>query len=115
MSQEIDWSKRWSEIDAHHVKQLRTLANKGGADGEFFAALLSAYEGCRDNGLLGQRDDNGEVVHTARQARKAACFAREDAAATLIVQRSILRRLSTLQRLAWASIAVLVFIAYRIS
>jgi len=115
MTEKINWKEKQAEFDRYHENQLEKLASKGGIDHEYFGAMLSALHSCKENDLFPTRNENGEFVYRPEQGIKAACHGREDAAAILIVQRSILERLQILQWSAWLSIVILTYIAYRVS
>lgn len=115
MSDEIDWANIWKDADRYHEQRRKELAEKPGIQGEFFRATLTAYEGSKEENLSPVRNSNGDFTWTISQGVKAACFAREDAAAALILQMSLLRRLNGLRRIAWLGIALLLYIAYRVT
>ena len=93
------------------------LATKTGsaADREVAWASLQAKKSIFKDGLAPKEISEGEFKHSVQQALKAACWAREDVAAVLILQSSVLRRLDALKRLLLAVIVLLVYIAYRLS
>jgi hypothetical protein len=115
MTEEINWKEKWAEFDRYHEDRLEKLASKGGIDREYFGAMLSALRSCKESDLFPIRNEDGEFIYRPEQGVKAACHGREDAAATLIIQRSILERLQILQWAAWLCIAILIYIAYRVS
>jgi hypothetical protein len=117
---------QWEKVDAdleRHRKELHEFALKASAASRDVAlAAEMARSSAIDNGLFPVRDENGEFVYTAQQGLKAACLAREDAAATLIVQQSVLTRLDsilaglrTIRSLVYVCVAVLAYVAYRVS
>lgn len=112
---DIDWQKKWAEADAHHEKQLVRGAARRGVDGEIYGALLSAFRTAKESDLLGTRDEYGELRFTPEQGAKAACYAREDAGATLLIQRHVLMRLAGLRTAAWLSVCLLAYIAIRVT
>jgi ribosome-binding protein aMBF1 (putative translation factor) len=95
---------------------LELLAKEGDAvDREFASAALLAKKGSMENGLAPKEILEGEFKYSVQQGLKAAGWAREDAAAVLILQPSILRRLDALRRLLLLVLALLAYIAYRLS
>lgn len=111
--------KSWKQIDEENErffeKQMEDAKKASAADRDFFGAAQSARRSVKQDELLPVRDQFGEFRYTVRQGLKAACYAREDAAATLELQRAVLRRLDRNQHLLWVSIALLAYIAYRLS
>jgi hypothetical protein len=69
----------------------------------------------KQDDLFPHRDENGEMRYTVRQGLKAACYAREDIAATATIQRLILVRLDGIKFLLWLCATMLTYIAIRIS
>jgi hypothetical protein len=53
--------------------------------------------------------------YEVQQGLRAACVGREDAAATLMLMSPVLETLQTIKRLIWVILAVLIYIAYRVS
>jgi hypothetical protein len=105
----------FAELDAKHEEKLEKASYQKGIDGEFSRAVLLAFRGSKADGLVATRGPNGDLQYTQEQGAAAACQGREDAAATLIIQRDVLRRLATLQTTAWSCLAVLIYIAFRVS
>ena len=101
---------------AHSESQLEKSAKSGSAaNRDFFTACQQAKSWTGQAGLLPEIDEDGEDRYTARQGVKAACHGREDAAATLILQKSILERLDRNRVLLWACIVLLAYIAVRVT
>jgi hypothetical protein len=115
MSDEIDWADIWKDADRYNEQRKRDLAKRGGVQGEFFKACLAAYEGSKEEKLVPTRNTDGDFAWTVSQGSKAACFAREDAAASLMLQMFVLNRLNGLRRIAWLGIALLLYIAYQVT
>ena len=111
--------KRWKQIDEENErifeKQMEDAKKASAADRDFFGSGQSARRSVKQDELLPVRDEFGDLRYTVRQGLKAACYAREDVAATLELQRAVLRRLDRNQHLLWVSIALLAYIAYRLS
>lgn len=105
------WADYQERMDAESMKQ-------GGAWAELAMASRSARNSIKENGLSPSLDDDGQYVYTQSQGDKAACHAREDAAATLILQKmqlDHLHRLSGVNGLLWICIGLLAYIAYKLS
>ena len=109
----------WKAFDAADIelskKNYAGLAKKGSVNRDFFGAALFALEQAERQQLLPQRNEDLEMRYTADQAVTAACFARQDVVATLVIQQAILRRLQGLKLIGYACIALLAFIAYRLA
>lgn len=108
-----DWRKIEERHEEHSRQQMEHLSKKGSAaERAFFGASLYAKDAAKEQGLMPERREDGEVRYTVQQGLRAACCAREDAAATLVIQLAILRRLDTQRKLLWFAIALLAYIAY---
>ena len=111
--------KSWAQIDEESQqffeKQLEEAKKKSAADHDFFEAGLSARRSVKQDDLLPRRDESGELRYTVRQGLKAACYTREDASATLQIQKSILARLDKQRFWLGVCAAPLAYIAIRIS
>lgn len=82
------------------------------------AALTAGHAarvGAIEDGLLGTVDAEGKLHFTVQQGLKAACFAREDAAAGFTIQLVTLAQVRLNQRLLWAALALLAYIAFRVT
>ena len=79
--------------------------------GEMAAAAEAAWSDVERTGLAA----DAEGQYTQEQGNKAACLAREDAAAVLILQGNQLQHLEAIKLLLWACLGLLAFIAYRIA
>ena len=114
-SQKMDWA----EVDRYHSNEFQRWVDeqrkKGGVAAEFAVAISTARSNAESAGLLANRDEFGELKFRAWQGIKAACFGREDAAATLLLQRAILQRLARIERLAWLCLAILAFVVYKLA
>jgi hypothetical protein len=108
----------WKALDAGEIeltkKNYTSLVNKGSVNRDFFGAALFALEQAERQYLLPARNQYGEIGYSQEQAITAACFARQDVAAILVIQQSILRRLQELRVIGWLGIGLLAFIAYRL-
>jgi hypothetical protein len=113
-TQEHNWSKEYAESFNAEVARLTRESSRSWLDGCYLDGVLKAKLFSRTDGFLPHPDEHGEPTFTEQQARMAACQAREDAAATLIIQRGILRRLTFICIVAVLSFIVLVQIALRL-
>lgn len=109
-----DWHKEYAESFNSEVARLAHEQSRSLFDRCYLDSVLKAKLFSRTDGFLPYPDANGEPAFTQQQARMAACHAREDAAAILIIQRGILRRLTFLCVIGVVSFIVLVQIAVRI-
>jgi hypothetical protein len=109
----------WKKIDADHEQQFEkdmdAAKKRNAADRDFFGAAQLARRSTKLDELLPIRNEYGDFEYTQQQAFKAACHGREDAAATLQLQRALLVRLDRNRTLLWLAIGLLAFIAYRLS
>ena len=69
----------------------------------------------QNDGLHPAVGENGEFRYRVQQGLRAACVGREDAAATLMLMQTVLDNQHTIKRLLWIGIALLAWIAYRLS
>lgn len=100
--------QRHQEIEAEKRKAFA-------ARRDWLSAAQIARQSVRQNGLLPDCDESGSYRYTVRQGLKAACQAREDIVATLMLQLDILKRLDRNYILLWVVIALLLYVAYRVS
>lgn len=109
----------YDQIDAENEKFSKRLnedsIKAGGPMKEVTLAVLAAKQSAKEDGLLPIRDEFGEWKYSADQGAMASCFAREDAAATLILQKTQLEHLHVIKALLWGCIGVLGYIAYKVS
>lgn len=82
---------------------------------EIKSAVDCAKMWAKDDGLFPSVNEYGEERYYLQPALKAACHGREDAAAILIIQQHVLRRLEHLRVLAMIGLALLGYIAVRLS
>ena len=115
MTGEIDWKVKLAEADRFHEKRMEQNSKLPGLQGEFYSAVLAAYQTSKEEQLLPARNSEGELFWTTAQGVKAACYARQDASATLLLQLNQLSWLKSLRYLAWIIIALLVYIAYQLT
>ena len=92
-----------------------TIKASGAADKSFFLAAKSARQSVERNGLLPHLDEWGGYKYTVKQGIKAACHAREDVVATLLLQRDILLRLDRNYRILWMAVGLLFYVSIRVS
>lgn len=104
--------------DEWWTKQNAEAKKMGGAWADLADASLSARNSIKESGMWPTVDENGQEVYTLEQGAKAACHAREDAATTLILQKTQLDHLyglSGVKRLLWVCIGLLTYIAYKLA
>lgn len=113
---EIEKSRKLA--DEYWEKTIADQIKKGGVGADFAEAARFAKNGARENGLFPDLDDHGNDVYTPEQGAKAACYAREDVAAVLALQRTQLdhlHALSGVKGLLWVCVGLLAYIAYKLS
>lgn len=113
---EISKSKRFFvEGEAYAAKQREANKKKSSAERSFAEASEFARNQIKSDGLEGEVRPYHEIRYTAAQGLKAAVHGREDGIATLVLQRDILLRLDSFKYLLLIAIALLGFIAYKVS
>jgi hypothetical protein len=115
MAKNINWGAKAAEAAAQEENQLEQTASRNSVNRDFYGAALAAKRHARHDGLHPDSDEYGELTYTQAQGIKAACHAREDVTAILIIQQSLLRRLETLYVLGSTCVLLLGYIAYRVS
>lgn len=109
----------WDRVDAQHMELFRRgieqQKRRGAADREYADAVDMAKRFAEQADLFPRRMDDGELRYTVRQGLQAACQGREDAAAVLLVQLPILKRLDRIRGLLWVCAGLLAYVAYRVS
>ncbi|MFZ6761034.1 hypothetical protein ACO0K9_27855 [Undibacterium sp. Ji50W] len=105
-----------SDIDAEQFEAqlFAEMERKGGAGAELAAAVRIARMGRTDAGLDCEYTEHGEARFTVQQGLKAATHAREDVAATLILQVKIIERLDRLQKMSWWIMGILVALGLKL-
>ena len=114
----IDFKADRKLADEQWEKMLANELKKGGAGAEFAEAARFAKNGAREDGLFPDLDDHGHEVYTPEQGAKAACYAREEVAAVLVLQKTQLdhlHNLSGVKGLLWVCVGLLAYIAYKLS
>ncbi len=115
MNEEINWRALRAEGDAQAEKQLSEAAAKDSVSRDFYGAALFAMRSAQQDELYPEVRKYGETRYTVQQGLKAACHARQDVASILAIQQAVLRRLQGLRVLAWVCLAILAYIAFRVS
>ena len=95
--------------------RLEQAKRNGPADRDFFEAAIVARRSIQESELLPYRNKQGEFEYELQQGLKAACHAREDVVAISVIQRALLKRLDVLKALLAVAIALLLYVAYRVS
>jgi hypothetical protein len=100
------------DIDAEIADEqsLVQLATRGEAEADFVTAVRAARRARTEAGLDCYFDEKGVGRFTAEQGLKAACHAREDVAAALMLQVLIMKRLDRNYKLIKWSIGLLAII-----
>jgi hypothetical protein len=102
------------DAEAFENNQLNSLAAKGAANAAWVEAIRSARRARTEAGLDCHFAPDGSAIFEADQGIKASCYTREDAAATLILQREILLRLDQLRKMGWWAIGILAVTALKV-
>lgn len=115
MTAQTDHYIKQAEAGGPSEKQMRDYAAENSVNYDFYSAGLTAFQSARQDGLLPNVDEFGELSYSVQQGLKAACHARQDVAGIALIQLALLRRLQNLKSLAWACLLILIYIAFRIS
>jgi hypothetical protein len=102
------------QAEKHGAAMLVRMEKTGKAGADFAFAVRTAQQACSDAGLDASFSTDG-AHFTPWQTAKAVRHAREDVAATLILQLSIMKRLDRIQVYCWVGLAILLYIAIRLS
>ncbi|WP_426117255.1 hypothetical protein [Massilia sp. PWRC2] len=104
-----------SDIDdeAESERQLDRVAASCKAGADIVEAIRQSRKACEAAGLNATFAEDGVAYFSPWQTAKTIRHAREDAAATLMVQLAVLRRLDRLRNLAWVAIALLAYLILR--
>jgi hypothetical protein len=109
----------WKQIDEEgeqiYEKDMEEAKKGSAADRDFFTSCQIARNSAKQNGIYPVRNEYGEFRWTIQQGLKAACHGREDIAAILQIQLALLHRLDRNRNLLYAAIALLGYVAYRLS
>lgn len=111
----MDYAKLDRDNEAFYLKQMEEAMKGGAAERSFYAAAFAAHQSTASDGLMPSRDEEGELAYSVQQGLKAACHAREDAAATLNIQLPVLKMLHQVRILGGSCLVVLLYVAYRVS
>ncbi|MFV0678586.1 hypothetical protein [Variovorax sp. tm] len=111
----VDYAKLDQDNEALFVKQMEQGMKAGAAERVFYGAALTAHRSAAAEGLSPVRNEDGDFVYSSQQGLKAACHAREDVVALVNIQLPALKLLHQVKLLLWGCLAVLVYIAYRVS
>ena len=91
------------------------MLGKQSVDKDFYGAAETVKRLTEQEGLFPSVNEDGEERYRVQQGLKAACLAREDAAAALVVQYAVLRRLHELRVIGIVCIALLLYIAAQLT
>lgn len=112
---QLDYAKLDQDNESLFLKQMERGMKGGAAERTFYAAALTAHQAAATEGLIPRRNEDGDLVYSSQQGMKAACHAREDIVALVNIQLPTLKLLHQVKMLLWGCLAVLVYIAYRVS
>ena len=115
MAETTDLHALRSQGQAHAEKQIMDAAAKDSVSRDYYGAALVAMRSAEQDQLHPTIDKYGEARFAVQQGLKAACHAREDVAAILLIQQAVLRRLQGLRLSACACFVALLYIAVRVS
>jgi len=108
----------YEKIDAENKKfaqrEYESAIKAGGTIKELAVAAKMAKSSIESDGLMPTKGEYGEWTYTTEQGAKAACYAREDAATTLILQTVSLAHLRGIKRLLLGCVCLLAYIAYKV-
>lgn len=93
---------------------LDQMEKKDRAGADFVLAIRTAREVAQQAGLDALLDEGGQAYFTVEQTAKTVRHTREDAAASLMLQLFIMRRLDRNRNYMWVIIALLVYIVSQI-
>ena len=111
----IDWPKKYKDAYDHAQRDLDEKAKKSIIDGAFFGAAAYAKRSAKNDGFYPEPDENGETTYAVQQGLRAACYSREEIAAVLVIQKTIIRGISALIAFAAVSVSLLVYVALQVS
>ena len=110
-----DSKKIEQEAKQYYERQMREAKKGGAAARDFYSAAEFARRSAELDQLLPATNQNGDYVYSPQQAFKAACHAREDVTAILVIQRAQLDRLDRNRSLLWIAIGLAAYIAYQVT
>ncbi|WP_395350059.1 hypothetical protein [Variovorax sp. UC122_21] len=111
----IDYAQIDKEREKLFQRDMKRAMDLGASERTFFGAVATAHNALKESELLPSRNEDGDEVYSDQQGRRAACHAREDAAATLALQLPVLKDLRSLKLLLWGCFGLLLYIAVRVS
>ncbi|MFC7420187.1 hypothetical protein ACFQNF_09850 [Iodobacter arcticus] len=111
----INWRALQAEGQTYAERQITEAAAQDSISRDFYGAALIAMRSTQQDELHPVIGEFGQTRYTTQQGLKAACHAREDVMAVLIIQQAVLRRLQGIRIMAWVCLAILCYIAVRIS
>ena len=104
-----------SYVGGRWVVDLERLKSRPSAEREFFTAFHLAKGFTEDDGLMPVSNEFGEFKYQPHQGIKAACMTREDVTAISFLQLTILKKLDRNRSLILVCIALLLYIAIKLS
>ena len=109
----IDWKKNDEDARVQFEKDCKLQMKRSAADFDFSNATLNAKHWCKD--FHPSRGEYGELKYTRQQVFEAACHSREDISAILQIQLPTLKRLDSIKKMLWVCMALLAYIAAKLS
>lgn len=104
-----------TEDETQFLERMETYQRGNAAAKTFCLAIADARKSAKFAGLRPYQLEGGELTYNNDQGAKAACHAMEDVSATLQIQLPILERLDRIATLLKICLAVLTYIAFRVS
>lgn len=115
MSDPTDWHRIQRESLEYGDKIAEEAARKGSVNSDYYRGGIQAKRSIIADELLPSPTQYGEYRYTVQQGLKAACHGREDIAALRYTQMAVLRRLQGLRVMGWIALALLAYIAVRVT
>ena len=111
MIEDVDWRAKYDEYYSFALKDLDDKAAKSILDSAFFTAGAYAKRAAKNDGFYPVPGEYGEPIYSVQQGLRAACHTREEAAAILVIQRTVVRGITVIVLLGLACLALLLYIA----
>ena len=104
------------EAKKHREKVMQEATEKGSYGSKLVAqAARQASSFAENDGLYPALDlERRDWRYKVQQGLRAACVGREDAAASLILMRTVLDNQQTIKRLLYVAVALLAYLAYKV-
>lgn len=112
---DIFFRQSHTETDSQFIERMEMNQRQNAAAKTFCTAIVDARKAAKFEGLRPYQLESGELTYNPVQGAKAACLSVEDVSATLQMQLPILKRLDVIATLLKVCLAVLFYVAYRVS